>query len=459
MDFRNIKSLFIGGKPVSKLLVGGRLVWQKAKPVPPEPVVEGAYIETDGQSYMDLGFAPTENTTYEICAMFVSGSYTGTSVLRNCVYGANGRTSTVSAHSLYYSSSASALRFVKPTCNEFTELSPGDKLDITYDGSGISVNGRRVPIEPRYSSAVTMKFGTGYVEGGSAYFSVSRFYSARFWESGVLIRDLVPYSGPRGVGLLDKVHDVLYTNAGGGTLTYGVDWTNPYITDGLLGMWDAEWNEAGGVHNPELMQLNDLTGNLFPMPVAVLGDKWFSRSENPSFSYADHPSLALLINSEGHREHTVEGYSSFDPSLASISGTKYAFVSLLNLKNASTNATGTVQFGYGLDGGGRCVNLRGFVAGIISDVDGADGVGRTFSSSTLNEPGGLSIGYLDGVEYGRYEWSSGSVYSYVSKFAFGATGNYWDKIKTSCLRIYNRVLTPEEVAHNARVDRERFGLT
>lgn len=220
MDFRNIKSLFIGGKPVAKLLVGGRLVWKKAKPEP-EPVVDGAYIETDGQSYMDLGFNPTESTTYEICAMFVSGSYTGTSVLRNCVYGANGRTTTASAHSLYYSASASALRFVKPTSNEFTELSPGDKLDISYDGSGITVNGRRVPIASRYSSSTTMKFGVGYAEAGPDYFSVSRFYSAKFWESGELIRDLVPYSGPRGVGLLDKVNDVLYTNAGGGSLTYG----------------------------------------------------------------------------------------------------------------------------------------------------------------------------------------------------------------------------------------------
>lgn len=57
------------------------------------------------------------------------------------------------------------------------------------------------------------------------------------------------------------------------------------------------------------------------------------------------------------------------------------------------------------------------------------------------------------------QWTSGNQYIGCTSFAFGPPYTYWDKIKTNCLRIYNRVLTPEEVAHNALVDRERFGLT
>lgn len=234
MDIRNVNSLMIAGKAVKTLMLDGRLVWAKS-----EPPASSAYIETDGRSYMDLGFTPTEDTTYEISAMYISGTATGTTVLRNCVYGANGRTSTLSAHSLYYNAGYSGFRFVKPTTNDFTELSPGDRLHISYNGSGISVNGRTVPIASRYSSAVTMKFGTGYAEGGSDYYSVSRFYSAKFWESGVLIRDLVPYSGTRGVGLLDRVHDVLYTNAGGGSLTYGEDVREAYVQ--TKGLSDSFW--------------------------------------------------------------------------------------------------------------------------------------------------------------------------------------------------------------------------
>ena len=26
-------------------------------------------------------------------------------------------------------------------------------------------------------------------------------------------------------------------------------WTNPYVTDGLVAMWDGEWNAGGGVRS------------------------------------------------------------------------------------------------------------------------------------------------------------------------------------------------------------------
>ena len=29
----------------------------------------------------------------------------------------------------------------------------------------------------------------------------------------------------------------------------GGGWVNPYVTDGLVAMWDGEWNAGGGVHD------------------------------------------------------------------------------------------------------------------------------------------------------------------------------------------------------------------
>ena len=29
----------------------------------------------------------------------------------------------------------------------------------------------------------------------------------------------------------------------------GGGWQNPYVTDGLVAMWDGEWNAGGGVHD------------------------------------------------------------------------------------------------------------------------------------------------------------------------------------------------------------------
>lgn len=38
-------------------------------------------------------------------------------------------------------------------------------------------------------------------------------------------------------------------------------WVNPYVTDGLIAMWDGEWNAGGGVHDDLATGLKDLVGN------------------------------------------------------------------------------------------------------------------------------------------------------------------------------------------------------
>lgn len=38
-------------------------------------------------------------------------------------------------------------------------------------------------------------------------------------------------------------------------------WVNPYVTDGLVAMWDGEWNAGGGVHDPNATVWKDICGN------------------------------------------------------------------------------------------------------------------------------------------------------------------------------------------------------
>ena len=37
-------------------------------------------------------------------------------------------------------------------------------------------------------------------------------------------------------------------------------WQNPYITDGLVAMWDGEWNAGWGVHDAAATTWKDLVG-------------------------------------------------------------------------------------------------------------------------------------------------------------------------------------------------------
>ena len=38
-------------------------------------------------------------------------------------------------------------------------------------------------------------------------------------------------------------------------------WKNPYVTDGLVAMWDGEWNAGPGKHDNSATGLKDLVGS------------------------------------------------------------------------------------------------------------------------------------------------------------------------------------------------------
>ena len=38
-------------------------------------------------------------------------------------------------------------------------------------------------------------------------------------------------------------------------------WVNPYVTDGLVAMWDGEWNAGDGIRNVFLPVIKDITGS------------------------------------------------------------------------------------------------------------------------------------------------------------------------------------------------------
>lgn len=244
MDFSKVKSLSILGKAVKTLFIGGKKVWSKAAPYVPVP---NSYIETDGvASYFDLGFTPTTNMTYEVVAKPVKHEREGRDEFHGYLFGA-----WVSRRMAYcVQIGTGGITFSYPNAQVYVEdiESP---FTISFDGNAVSVNGS--PLETSgvgsRAGSTTMKIanGAGDIAGREDDFCKARFYSAKFWENGVLIRNLVPYTGERGVGLLDLVHDVLYTNAGTGALTYGVDQPYDYELDWVQTDGAASYFDLGFV--------------------------------------------------------------------------------------------------------------------------------------------------------------------------------------------------------------------
>lgn len=202
----------------------------------PKVVPKTPYIQTDGQSYMDLGFVPSTALDYEI-SLRIAEPAGAVAYLFGTV------SDKITAARYKMAETATQITLLTPSImwGDYDRSIENAMQRHTYAlrGDYYLIDGVEYPAK-NVGSAPTGSMHIGHCVVG-AKGSIACFYYAKFWESGVLIRDLVPYSGTRGVGLLDKVHDVLYTNAGGGTLTYGYEVDEKYAFVQTKGLADSFW--------------------------------------------------------------------------------------------------------------------------------------------------------------------------------------------------------------------------
>lgn len=66
-------------------------------------------------------------------------------------------------------------------------------------------------------------------------------------------------------------------------------WTNPYVTDGLVAMWDGEWNAGGGLHDAAATTWLDIVGGktLTLNGSAVFGENYMGTSDDVSGAIGD----------------------------------------------------------------------------------------------------------------------------------------------------------------------------
>lgn len=294
MDFSKVKSLSILGKAVKTLFIGGKKVWSKAAPYVPVP---NSYIETDGVgSYMDLGFIPTESTTYEIDYVLFPRDGKTVGYMMGASEGRYIQFAIGSGNAITYN-------VTRPTIS-FQPSASSERHVLKYDGSKIAFDGKDYALAyPPYAArSVTMRLG----DDGRSLFANCRIYAAKYWENGVLIRNLVPYTGERGVGLLDLVHDVLYTNAGTGALTYGIDQPYDYELDWVQTDGAASYFDLGFVPNT---QGTSLEANVMVVKLAV---EETSGACNGLWGACTGPSkTADLSYTHAMRWTSSRGYSNF----------------------------------------------------------------------------------------------------------------------------------------------------
>lgn len=236
----------------------------------------------------------------------------------------------------------------------------------------------------------------------------------------------------------------------------GGGWTNPYVTDGLLLMWDGIWNAGGGEHDDELRCV-DISGNGHD---AAFPAGW-SLSEGGILKA--NKSIMWCDRTSGDYDAMSGGYT---------------------LEVALTEGTDTNKGGI-LSVGPNCMVYRynaSYVTGRCSNNYGGVGVDvpqtslyYARASGTIHHlalavdvTGSKTMQFIDGVLVATNDGGALGGTTTASLNAFQLSGNGWVKTSTTdgldgtaiyhCARVYSRVLTADEIAANYAVDKARFNL-
>lgn len=233
-------------------------------------------------------------------------------------------------------------------------------------------------------------------------------------------------------------------------------WHNPYVTDGLIAMWDGQWNAPNTRHDPTATHwLNIVTGEFAtPIHSAALPNDvgwgpnyaYFDGTTGLTAAPDDMPSIAEANNSgecelDGVFRVEYDGPKNGVP----ICGTGWTFHLMENFYHT--------LYRYG--GNQSCIQHNG--------------TGISLSAHPLTVPlyQWMTNGLIHAADFQKGSSSSKNkqdawTIKPSSGFGIGYSVNGTSttlKGRIFNIRIYNRALTDSERMANYTIDRERFGLT
>lgn len=328
-----------------------------------------------------------------------------------------------------------------------------------------------ISITPRtgeYNILIFGKFSTNATFKGN-------LYSIRYWRNNTIIHNSIPVRVNDVGYMYDKVSDTLFGNAGSGSFVLGTDKPKPtsdytkadfisfrgrmfdslipkYVSNGLLAWYDGIWNNGFLSHNGNFFSWVDLSGNEREMTLSK--PSWSSNSfvVLQSEQNTAYPSSAFryvtceivfkvdwVYNTSYYEACVLGGFTGLGLYVQSANSNVVKFYFS---DNTSGGGYSNKRFGFDSppmgDGClGKMLSVQYIVGGNTSDNLSAwkaflNGVEQTmwYTSAGIN-PGGIGINCRSDRRF------AGNVYA---------------------LRMYDRVLTNDELKHNLLVDNKRFNL-
>ena len=208
----------IDDKPIKKLSKDEEWIFQFVSgPKLPNGYTELEYIQSSGTQYIDTRFIPTSNTKisidFQVLSVVADDTIIGT-INPNCVIGYN----TTEIYAGFKLGTGTSIAIATTVTSRHTaELSNGVFKVDAQQKSFDQVTG--------FSHTLTaLIFASHYsgISDGAYGKCAAKVYSAKIYESGVLVRDFIPCKNASGVvGMWDDVNSVFYQNAGSGTFIAG----------------------------------------------------------------------------------------------------------------------------------------------------------------------------------------------------------------------------------------------
>lgn len=207
-------------------------------------------------------------------------------------------------------------------------------------------------------------------------------------------------------------------------------WVNPYVTEGLVAMWNSKWNEGGGVdHNPSATTWKDLSGSGYDL---TYGSTW-------NGELAVIPTSGTMASTNKPFDHDVKCIEMVF-SKTSVGRNTFPIV-------ISNKAAFFIPYG-------------GFAFYPYYTFTNASIIGRDkrleFGTTSLTYDGRI---YRNGDAFP----AEASVQETLDRTAVGidvyaTAGGYWHTGNIGSIRIYSRALTADEIAHNYAIDKALFGI-
>ena len=269
----------------------------------------------------------------------------------------------------------------------------------------------------------------------------TKIYGVKIYRNDILEADIIPVVDLDDIiCMYDKVSNRFLYNAGTGNFIAGTDIENPYITDGLIAMWDAEFNSFEGLHQTNSTKWIDIVSG-YNLQLASGTPTWEAKANviNGKWGIVSSELQALF---KAANKNNLSYELCFSALPYNIKGTALGFNG--NLIGIIVNDATIGDWCWS----GKWIPSNKF---------------RTTRKGTLSVVRNRQTARTDVYEDGKLlsgKTSSGggdtTSRTFGIGYGYGQLNNAPTGIKIHCIRLYNRMLTESEIQKNKDIDANRF---